>query len=116
MRIHIKRIYEKSATSDGTRILVDRLWPRGVTKSEAHISEWLKDAAPSNELRKWFHADPEKHWKEFQKKYASELKEHKVPIKKSLGAVSGKVTFVTAVKDIDHSHIPVLLKFVSKLV
>ena len=71
MNIQIKRVYEKSDTKDGFRILVDRLWPRGLTKEKAAADLWLKDIAPSTELRKWFNHDPEK-WKEFQKKYQKE--------------------------------------------
>ena len=72
MNIQIKRVYEKSDAKDGFRILVDRLWPRGLTKEKAAADLWLKDIAPSTELRKWFNHDPEK-WKEFQKKYQKEL-------------------------------------------
>ncbi len=73
MTTKIKRIYEETKRSDGFRILVDRLWPRGIKKDDAHIDLWLKEIAPSNSLRKWFNHDPEK-WSEFQKRYAKELK------------------------------------------
>ncbi|MFA6060463.1 MAG: DUF488 domain-containing protein [Taibaiella sp.] len=73
MTIFIKRIYELPSTDDGYRVLVDRLWPRGVKKQDARIDEWLKDVAPSTELRKWFNHEPEK-WKAFTKKYAEELR------------------------------------------
>ena len=66
MKIKIKRVYEEPAKDDGMRILVDRLWPRGLTKQKADVDLWLKDIAPSTELRKWFGHDPEK-WKEFRK-------------------------------------------------
>jgi uncharacterized protein YeaO (DUF488 family) len=66
--IKIKRVYEAAAEDDGFRILVDRLWPRGISKEKAKIDLWLKEVAPSNELRKWFAHDPEK-WGEFKKKY-----------------------------------------------
>lgn len=72
MKINTKRIYEPASPSDGYRVLVDRLWPRGLTKEAAHIDEWLKDVAPSNELRKWFHHDME-NWEEFEKRYKKEL-------------------------------------------
>jgi uncharacterized protein YeaO (DUF488 family) len=72
MAIVVKRIYEAAARTDGTRILVDRLWPRGLTKAQAAVDEWLRDLAPSNELRKWFHAQPS-HWTSFRKKYMKEL-------------------------------------------
>ena len=73
MAVRIKRIYDSPATSDGFRVLVDRLWPRGVSKEKAAVDLWLKDIAPSTELRKWFAHDPEK-WPEFQKRYLRELK------------------------------------------
>lgn len=71
--IKIKRVYEKASKTDGFRILVDRLWPRGLTKSEAKIDLWLKEIAPSNELRKWYHQNPDE-WDAFSKKYLSEIK------------------------------------------
>ncbi|WP_119078715.1 DUF488 domain-containing protein [Chitinophaga alhagiae] len=72
--IHIKRIYEAYAPADGYRILVDRLWPRGIKKENAHIDLWAKEVAPSDELRKWFHHEVP-NWKEFEKRYKAELKE-----------------------------------------
>ena len=70
--IQLKRVYEKPSRKDGMRILVDRLWPRGLTKERAAVKLWLKDAAPSTELRKWFGHDPAK-WKQFQARYRKEL-------------------------------------------
>ena len=75
MPVKIKRIYEPAAPEDGQRILVDRLWPRGVAKAEAHIDLWLKDVAPSADLRRWFGHKPER-WAEFQKRYLAELKDN----------------------------------------
>ena len=72
MPVILKRAYEKPARSDGTRVLVDRLWPRGITKEAAALDAWLKDVAPSNELRRWFHARPAL-WLAFRKKYLGEL-------------------------------------------
>jgi uncharacterized protein YeaO (DUF488 family) len=72
MKLRTKRIYENPAPSDGRRILIDRLWPRGLSKSDAAIDVWIKDVAPSNELRRWYQHDPEK-WPEFRKRYFSEL-------------------------------------------
>jgi uncharacterized protein YeaO (DUF488 family) len=72
MAVAIKRVYEPAARNDGARILVDRLWPRGLTKEQAALDEWLRDLAPSDDLRRWFHARPE-HWAEFRKKYLKEL-------------------------------------------
>jgi uncharacterized protein YeaO (DUF488 family) len=74
MNIAIKRVYEAPARSDGARILVDRLWPRGISKDSAGLTEWLRDLAPSNELRKWFHARPTQ-WLAFRKRYLLELRE-----------------------------------------
>ena len=68
----IKRVYDEPATSDGTRVLVDRLWPRGLTKGRAALDGWLRDLAPSDELRRWYHAHPEQ-WQDFRKKYLREL-------------------------------------------
>src|ERR1700728_104347 len=72
MSIAVKRVYESVSHSDGARVLVDRLWPRGIKKTEAALDEWLRDLAPSNELRKWYHAQPEQ-WMEFRKRYLREL-------------------------------------------
>ena len=72
MAVVTKRVYEPAARSDGSRVLVDRLWPRGLRKDEAALHDWLRDLAPSNELRKWFHAQPEQ-WLQFRKRYLKEL-------------------------------------------
>ena len=72
MTIAIKRVYEPPAAKDGMRVLVDRLWPRGLTKEQAAVDEWLRDLAPSNELRRWYHARPDE-WETFRKKYLKEL-------------------------------------------
>jgi len=77
MTIAIKRVYEAASRNDGARVLVDRLWPRGLTKAKAAIDEWLRDLAPSDELRRWYHARPDQghgfHWQSFRKKYLKEL-------------------------------------------
>jgi uncharacterized protein YeaO (DUF488 family) len=78
--IQLKRVYEKPSRNDGIRILVDRLWPRGLTKERAAVTLWLKDVAPSTELRKWFGHDPAK-WKEFQVRYRKELRDKKDALK-----------------------------------
>ncbi|HYK26250.1 MAG TPA: DUF488 domain-containing protein [Steroidobacteraceae bacterium] len=70
--IKIKRAYEQPSSADGTRVLVDRLWPRGLKKANAHVAQWLKEVAPSNELRKWFGHDPAR-WEEFRRRYEAEL-------------------------------------------
>jgi uncharacterized protein YeaO (DUF488 family) len=71
-RVRIKRVYDEPSASDGTRVLVDRLWPRGLTKERAALDGWLRDLAPSDELRHWYHAHPE-HWPDFRKRYLREL-------------------------------------------
>ena len=72
MTVAIKRVYEAASRTDGARVLVDRLWPRGMTKAKAAVDEWLRDLAPSDELRRWYHARPD-HWPDFRKKYLKEL-------------------------------------------
>ncbi len=108
MNIKIKRVYEKPDEKDGFRILVDRLWPRGLTKEKAAVDLWLKDIAPSTELRKWFNHDPDK-WKEFKKKYLNELKENKDVVAVLKDHLRQKtVTLLYAAKDSDHNEALVL--------
>lgn len=111
MNIRIKRVYEKSEKKDGKRILVDRLWPRGLTKEKANVDLWLKEVAPSTELRKWFGHDPVR-WKEFQKRYLKELKSNKekVAILKEQ-MKRGVVTLVYGAKDQEHNEALVLKKW-----
>ncbi|HEX5461009.1 MAG TPA: DUF488 domain-containing protein [Steroidobacteraceae bacterium] len=107
-RVSIKRAYEPPASSDGTRILVDRLWPRGVTKTDAHITQWMKEIAPSNELRKWFGHDPER-WGEFRRRYRAELgqKRELMAELRSL-ARKGRLTLVYSAHDEAHNQAVVL--------
>lgn len=107
MPVKIKRIYEPAAPEDGQRILVDRLWPRGVAKAEAHIDLWLKDVAPSADLRRWFGHKPER-WAEFQKRYLAELKDN--PAFEDLRRlVRGKpTTLLYGAKDETHNQARVL--------
>jgi uncharacterized protein YeaO (DUF488 family) len=107
MAISIKRVYEPAAKSDGKRVLVDRVWPRGVTKAKAKVDLWLKDVAPSTELRKWFGHDPDK-WADFQKKYRAELKGNPALAELKAVAKDGAVTLVFAAKDEDHNNAVVL--------
>lgn len=106
--IKIKRIYDPASPKDGKRILVDRLWPRGIKKDEAKIDEWLKDIAPSNELRQWFSHDPSK-WEEFKKKYKKELKNKPEILKmtKEKAKIS-TITLLFAAKDMGHNNAVVL--------
>lgn len=113
MNIKIKRVYEKPGKEDGSRILVDRLWPRGLTKEKAALDLWLKNIAPTTELRKWFNHDPEK-WKEFIKKYRVELKENKEPVSVLKDFLKkGSVTLLYAAKDEFHNEALVIKDFVS---
>lgn len=107
MAISLKRAYEPPTKTDGVRVLVDRLWPRGVTKAKARIDLWLKDVAPSTELRKWFGHDPEK-WSEFQKKYRAELKGNPALSELKAHTRQGHVTLVYAAKDELHNDAVVL--------
>ncbi len=97
--IHLKRAYEEPAPADGRRILVERLWPRGVTREAAHLDAWVKDVAPSPELRKWYAHDPAK-WPEFQRRYRAELEDNPTGVEELRQAMGkGPVTFVFAAKD-----------------
>ncbi len=108
MKIKIKRVYEKPDKKDGKRILVDRLWPRGLTKRKASVDLWLKDIAPTTELRKWFSHDPDK-WKEFRKRYHQELKKNKEQVSLLKEQVKkGVVTLVYGAKDEVHNEALVL--------
>ncbi len=101
--IRIKRAYDEAAPQDGFRVLVERLWPRGVTKERAALDLWLKDVAPSTELRKWFHSHPED-WDEFRERYWHELADKKDDIdllKKK--AKEGTVTFIYSARDREHN-------------
>ncbi len=94
MTIKLKRAYQDATKSDGTRILVERLWPRGLSKDRAKVDLWLKDVAPSTELRKWFGHDPSR-WQEFRRRYHQELRRHPDVLQPLLDALArGPVTFV----------------------
>jgi uncharacterized protein YeaO (DUF488 family) len=113
--VKIKRVYEKPDSKDGIRILVDRLWPRGLTKEKAKVDLWLKEAAPSTELRKWFGHQAGK-WSEFQKRYRAELQknnQHVSLLKKA--ATQGPVTLLYAAKDNEHNEAIVLLDLLSSI-
>ncbi len=106
--IRLKRAYDPPAKDDGKRILVDRLWPRGVKKENAALDQWLKDIAPSDELRQWFNHDLDQ-WAEFQRRYAGELKKHAELVDglRQL-ARQGPVTLVYAARDTEHNDAAVL--------
>ncbi len=106
--IQLKRAYDPPSKDDGTRVLVDRLWPRGVRKADAAIDEWLKDVAPSHELRRWFGHDPER-WAEFRRRYKAELKRNAAAIE-ALRALArrGRLTLVYSAHDAAHNQAVVL--------
>ncbi|GGH08378.1 DUF488 domain-containing protein [Silvibacterium dinghuense] len=109
--IQIKRAYLPAEPADGARFLVDRLWPRGIKKEDLPLQEWLKDVAPSNELRHWFHHDPER-WPEFRTRYRAELAEHPETWQPLLElARHHTVTLVYAGKDPLHNNALVLQEF-----
>lgn len=112
MDFTVRRAYDAPRPEDGERVLVDRMWPRGVSKERAEVALWLKDVTPSKELRSWYHEDPEQRFDAFADRYRAELAQ-------PAGTAAldellelrhrGPVTLVTAVKDVAHSHVPVLL-------
>ncbi len=109
--IHLKRAYDPPAPADGRRILVERLWPRGVTKEAAQLDAWVKEISPSPELRKWYAHDPEK-WPEFQRRYRAELESNRSGIEELRQAMgTGAVTFVFAAKDPERNSATVLRDF-----
>lgn len=110
----IKRVYEKPERDDGYRILVDRLWPRGISKASAEIDEWIKEIAPSTELRKWFNHEPEK-FSEFKKRYKEELKTQVAELKK-IHEISQKkkITLLYSAKDTQYNQAVVLLEVLQK--
>ena len=114
MEIKIKRVYEEPEDSDGIRILVDRIWPRGLSKEKAAADFWLKDIAPSTALRKWFNHDPEK-WAQFKSKYKTELKnntESMAELKKNIGR--NVCTLLYGAKDELHNQAVVIKEWLSK--
>jgi len=112
--IQTKRVYEKPAKTDGVRFLVERLWPRGMKKEAAKLDDWLRDAAPSTALRKWFHHDPAK-WTEFKHHYRAELKLHPEswqPILKA--AKHGDVTLLFSSHDAEHNNVVTLKRYLEE--
>jgi uncharacterized protein YeaO (DUF488 family) len=110
MTVSVKRVYEQPSRRDGTRVLVDRLWPRGLSKSNAAIDQWLRDLSPSTELRKWFHACPSE-WRRFRHRYLKELAED--PAAKALADLyrlsnKGNVTLLFASRNEQHNNATVL--------
>ena len=116
MGIKIKRIYEVPDVSDGYRILVDRIWPRGVSKHDAQISLWLKTVAPSTELRKWFNHRPDR-WQEFRQRYIEELsgKNEELEVIRGKLTTTETVTLLYSAKDTEHNQAVVLLEHLKKI-
>ena len=112
--LKIKRVYEDAEAGDGVRFLVDRLWPRGIKKDDLKMTAWLKDVAPSPELRRWFGHDPDK-WGEFQERYRAELEEHPEAWKPILEeARDGDVTLLYSARDTEHNSALLLKSFLEE--
>lgn len=107
-KIKLKRAYDRPTARDGTRVLIDRLWPRGVTKADAAIDQWIKDFAPSTALRKWFGHDPAR-WQEFRRRYAAEVHEHPEMLNRLRSmARRGTITLIFSAHDELHNDAVVL--------
>lgn len=114
MDIRLKRVYERPGENDGVRVLVDRLWPRGVRKEEACLDLWLKDIAPSGGLRKWFGHDPAR-WEEFVERYRRELAENDELVARLAGlAKKGRLTLVFSARDTDRNNAVVLRSYLQE--
>jgi len=113
--IRTKRVYDQASKEDGFRILVDRLWPRGLSKGKAKVDLWLKEVAPSNDLRKWFSHDPKK-WQGFTKRYENELKDKQELLReiKKAEKEKGTVTILYSAKDEEHNQAVALFAFLQK--
>lgn len=113
MPLQTKRAYDEPEKDDGYRVLIDRLWPRGINKEELQLDDWLKELAPSEELRKWFNHDPEK-FKEFKKKYRKELNDKSGLVASLLSKTKGQnVTLIYAAKEREHNNAVVLKEYLA---
>ena len=110
-----KRVYEAPAKDDGYRVLVDRLWPRGLTKAKAHVDQWLKEVAPSTELRQWFGHEPEK-WPEFQKRYRAEMRKQPEALAalRKLEKEHKRITLLFGAKSEERNQAVALLKILKR--
>ncbi len=114
METHLKRSYDPPSPQDGYRVLIDRLWPRGIKKEEAHIDSWMKELAPSHELRKWFAHDPAK-WQQFKEKYFQELQNQSEKLEQlKQKCKEGKVTLVYSTKDRKYNNAAALKEFLQQ--
>ena len=112
--IKVKRVYEPHATADGARFLVERLWPRGIAKLARRVDGWIKEAAPSTELRRWFNHDPQK-WTEFKRRYVAELDARPDAWKPLLAkARRGRATLLYSARDVEHNNAVVLRDFLTR--
>ena len=112
--IHIKRVYEPPANEDGIRVLVDRIWPRGISKETAALALWLKDIAPTTALRKWFNHDPAR-WAEFHRRYHAELALNPAPVEQLRELMkTGRVTLLYAAHDTEHNQAIALAEYMAK--
>ncbi|MBE1592177.1 DUF488 domain-containing protein [Nonomuraea angiospora] len=117
MAVHItyRRVYEETPPGDGKRVLVDRVWPRGMRKQDAHLDEWLRDVAPSSELRRWYGHEPSR-FAEFRRRYLAELRDagHREAARHLRDlAAHDDLTLLTATKDVDHSQAAVLAEWLT---
>ncbi len=113
--IRVKRVYNPPSPDDGYRVLIDRIWPRGLSKEDARLDEWLRELAVSDELRRWFGHDPGK-WSEFRAKYRKELDAHREELRDLLRRTRGKnLTILYAAKDEEHNNAVVLKEYLEKL-
>lgn len=111
----LKRVYDPPEEADGTRFLVERLWPRGIKKTDLPMEDWLKDAAPSTELRHWFGHEPAK-WDEFKRRYFAELDQHRDAIQPLINrARRGRVTLLYSARDLEHNNAVALKEYVQQL-
>lgn len=107
-RVWLRRAYDSPTHNDGRRVLIDRLWPRGVSREDAAIDDWCKEVAPSDELRRWFDHDPDR-WEEFQQRYESELSDRSEEVDHLVDwSRKGRITLVYAAKDTEHNNALVL--------
>jgi uncharacterized protein YeaO (DUF488 family) len=113
--LKVKRVYDPPSNEDGVRVLVDRLWPRGLTKATAAVDLWLKDISPSVDLRRWFNHDPSR-WTEFTRRYAEELEAKKPAVAALAGAVRrGRVTLLFGARDPQHNNATALFSYLNRV-
>jgi uncharacterized protein YeaO (DUF488 family) len=114
MDVRLKRAYEPAAATDGSRVLIDRIWPRGVSREEAHLEEWARELAPSGELRRWFSHDPDR-FAEFRRRYRAELTAQEAKLRElRQRARQGTLTLVYAARDTEHNDAVVLAELLRR--